>query len=195
MGALGCVAMALLQDVSDTQHDIHLQTIFLGIIAFVLLGAAVVALIGGAIMLGIARKAWLMAERVEAKLSPLVDKTNGMMSELQPKIENITKNVEQVSYTVRGKVDELGATLSDINRTVKDVNDRTRVHVAHVDGMVGDALTTAQQVSDTVQENIRKPVRQIAGILAGLRVGLETLVDRSPFVRRSQKVTDPYEVE
>jgi hypothetical protein len=53
--------------------------------------------------------------------------------------------------------------------------------------MVSEVLNTAHGVSRTVQEGVRKPVQQIAGIVAGLRAGLETLVQRSPFGHRAER--------
>jgi methyl-accepting chemotaxis protein len=197
MSAPGCVAVALLQtNMEGMQHDIHLQTIFLGIIAFVLLAAILVVAIGGLVGLRLIRKAEAMAERMEETIVPLAETTNKMVTQLAPKIHNLTENAEQISFTVRGKVDELGETVSELNKTVKDVNARTRAQVARVDGMVGDALTTAKDVSDTVQENIRRPVQQIASLIAGLKAGLETLVDRSPLFRRGRRTTstNPYDV-
>jgi methyl-accepting chemotaxis protein len=194
MVALGGMAIVLLQDnMAGMQHDMHLQTIFLGIIAIVLLASIVVACIGGLVGLRLIRKGEEMAERMFSTVTPLAEKTCSLVTELSPKIHSLTENVEQISFTVRGKVDELSETVTQLNRTVQEVNNRTRSQVERVDGMVTGVLTTAQEVSRTVQEGIRKPVHQIAGLIAGVRVGLETLLDRSPFARRGPKPTKPYE--
>lgn len=195
MNALGCVAMALLQDnMGGMQHEMHLQTIFLGIIAIVLLVSIVMVGVGGLIGLRLIRKAEDMAERMESKIVPLADKTCDLVTQLSPKIHSLTENLEQISYTVRGKVDELSETVGELNRTVQEVNARTRGQVQRVDGMVSDVLTTAQEVSRTVQEGVRRPVHQIAGLIAGVRVGLETLLERSPFARRKADVPNPYDL-
>jgi hypothetical protein len=73
---------------------------------------------------------------------------------------------------------------------VKDANKRTQAQVARVDGMVSEALHTAQNVSRTVQEGVRKPVQQVAGIVAAVKRGVETLVERSPFKRHVQTAED-----
>jgi methyl-accepting chemotaxis protein len=104
-----------------------------------------------------------------------------MLHELSPKVRSLTENAEQISYAVRTKVDELGVTVSELNETVREINGRTRVQVVRVDGIVTDALVATEEISQTVQNGIRGPVRQIAGVIAGLRAGLETLIERSPF--------------
>jgi methyl-accepting chemotaxis protein len=193
MQSISCLALALLQDDAGAlQHDLHLIMIFMGIImAGVVLGFLGIA-IGGLMGLKLFRKLEEMAERADAKLSPMLDKTHALVEELGPKVTTITKNVEQISYTVRGKVDEFAATADEINRTVKDTNKRTQAQVARVDGLVNEALNTAQSVSRTVQEGVRKPVQQIAGIIAAVKTGIETWVDRSPFKRNVQRAAEEY---
>ncbi len=111
---------------------------------------------------------------------------------LDRRVRTITTNVEQITYTVRGKVDEFSATADEINRTVKDANKRTQAQVARVDGMVNEALESVHNVSRTVQEGVRKPVQQVAGIVAALKRGVETLVERSPFKRHVHTAAEEY---
>jgi len=183
MQSLGCLALALLQDDGGLARNVHWLTIFMGIVAAAVVIGFLGMCVAGIKLLQLMRKAEEMAERLEGKISPLLDKTRSMADQLGPKVHTITTNVEQISYTVRSKVDEFGATADEINRTVKDANKRTQAKVARVDGIVDEALHSAQNVSRTVQESVRKPVQQIAGIIAGVKKGIETWVERSPFKR------------
>lgn len=187
MQSLSCLALAFLQeDMGSLQHDVHLMMIFMGIIAVAVICGFVGVCVAGLMGLKLIRKFEEMAERAEAKVSPMVEKSRALVDELGPKVRTITNNVEQISYTVRTKVDEFSVTADQINRTVKDANTRTQEKVARVDGIVSEALNTAHSVSRTVQEGVRKPVQQIAGIIAGLKRGIETWVDRTPFKRPAQ---------
>ena len=134
-----------------------------------------------------------LSDSFDQKTTPVMLKATALLDDLGPKIRSVSGNVEQISYTVREKCDELGATLTQINRTVVDVNARTQVHVARVDGMVADALDTTAEVSRVVQDGIRTPVRQIAGIIAGFKAGLETLAKRSPF-GKGKGLGNPYDL-
>ncbi len=185
MQSLGCLGMALLQDdMGAMQHDVHLLMIFIGIITIIMLILFLVLVAGGMMALGFVKKAHAMAERLEGKATPLIDKTHALVEELSPKIRTITTNVEQITYTVRGKVEEFSATASEINSTVKDVNARTRQKVSRVDTMITDALNTIHNVSHTIQEGVRKPVVKVAGMVAAVKRGLETLAERSPLINR-----------
>ena len=193
MGALGSLAMALLQDgtLDALQHDVHLQMIFTGILAMIVLIGFLAIVVGGLMALKLVNKGKELADRVEGKVTPLIEKSHTLVTELTPKVRNITENVEQISYTVRGKVDEISVTVTEINKTVQDVNTRTKAQVAHADQMVTEAMNTAHDVSRTVQDGVRRPVQRIAGIVAGMRAGIETLIERSPFLRGAKRAGEP----
>ena len=183
MQSLGSLALMFLQSDEVLDHNVHLMTIFLGIVAVAVVIGFLGMCVAGIKLLQLMVKAEQLAERLEGKFSPMLDKTHALVEELGPKIRTITTNTEQISYTVRNKVDEFSVTADEINRTVKDANKRTQAQVARVDGIVNEAMHSAQHVSRTVQEGVRKPVQQIAGIIAGVKKGIETWVDRSPFKR------------
>jgi methyl-accepting chemotaxis protein len=195
MQSLGCLALALLQDDGRLVGNVHWIEICMFIVAGAVVFGFLVMCFAGIKLLQLMRKFEEMAERVEGKISPTIDKTHALVEELGPKVRTITTNVEQISYTVRSKVDEYSVTADEINRTVKDANKRTQAQVAHVDGIVNEALRSAQNVSRTVQEGVRKPVQQIAGIIAGVKRGIETLVERAPFKRHmaTDEEYSPYE--
>ena len=191
MQPLSCLALAFLQqDLGSLPNDVHLMMIGMWIIVAALALAFLVMAVAGVMMLKVVRQVEQIAEKADSKIWPMVDKTTVLIEELSPKVRTITTNVEQISYTVRTKVDEYSATADEINRTVKDANKRTQEKVARVDGMVNEALNTAHHVSRTVQDSVRKPVQQIAGIVAAVKRGAETWMDRMPFKRPTETVVE-----
>jgi methyl-accepting chemotaxis protein len=174
-------------------RDMHWLMIFAGIIALAMVAQAIGLLVSAFFASKMLRKVEHLSNSFDEKTTPIMAKVSAVLSDLTPKIHSVSTNVEQISYTVREKCDEIGETLSQINRTVADANVKTRVHVAKVDGMVTDALETTSEVSRVVQDGIRAPVRQIAGIIAGFKAGLETLAKRSPF-GRGKVVENPYDL-
>ncbi len=192
MSALSSVAMAMMQEGGQTPHDVHRAMIFSAIIAISLAAQAVGVIIAAVFAMKLFRKIETVTNSFEQKTAPIIPKATVLVEELAPKIKTIAANAEQTSYTVRSKIDELSSTVDQLNRTVQDINERSRVQISRVDGIVTDALATTYEVSRTVQESIKAPVRQIAGVVAGLRAGLETLVERSPFKPKSRP--SPYDL-
>ncbi|MBW4040284.1 MAG: hypothetical protein HIU91_15785 [Acidobacteria bacterium] len=178
-----------LQDSSQTQSDVHLSTVYLGIIAIAMLVLVLGALIGGVVaavfVSKMMRRAEHIANAVEGKAMPMIEKANELVLVLTPKIKHISENAEEISYSMRAKADELSETMTALNETVREINARTRVQVSRADGIVTDALVATGEISQTVQNGIKGPVRQIAGVIAGVKAGLETLIERSPFNRSS----------
>jgi uncharacterized protein YoxC len=181
MPVLSGAAAIFMQESELTRHDIHLAMIFLFIIALALVMQAVGVVISGVFAAKLLHRVDGIANIVEKRTAPILDKTNQLLHELAPKMQSITANAEQISYTVLTKVDELSVTVGELNDTVREINGRARVQVSRVDGIVTDALLTTEEISHTVQNGIKAPVRQIAGVIAGLKAGLETLIERSPF--------------
>ena len=181
MPALSGTALFLFQTGELSRHDIHLGMIFLGIIAISLMCAAGAAILAAGFTAKLLHRVDGIANIVEQRTGPILDRTNELLRDLGPKIHTVSTNVEQISYTVRSKVDELGQTVSQLNETVQEINGRTRAQVSRVDGIVTNALVATEEISHTVQQGIKAPVRQIAGVMAGLKAGLETLIARSPF--------------
>ena len=184
--------------VSAEQHDIHLLTIFVGIAALGLVVQSIALAVAASFGAKLLKKVDDIADQVDKKISPILHKTTGIIDDITPKVRTISENVEQVSYTVRAKADEIADTITEINKTVQqvnvtvqDANLRTRGQVARVDAMVTDALNTTHEVSNSIQEGIRKPIRKVAGIIEGLKAGLETLAAKSPFAKRPPQ--SPYD--
>lgn len=195
MTLTAAATVVFFQDAATAQqHDVHWIMIFFGVVAVGFALMCVALLIGASVGFKLLKRVDSIVEHVDQTVSPLLKKTTALVDDLSPKVHDITTNVQQVSYTVRDKVDDLAATVDQLNATVLELNARARMQVVRVDGIVTEALDTTQEVSRTVQEGIKKPVRQVAGIIAGLRVGLETLIAKSPFGSRRGGGTSPYDL-
>jgi methyl-accepting chemotaxis protein len=183
-------AVFLLQDAGMTRHDIHLAMIFLAIIALALVVQAIGVVISSAFGAKLLHRVNAIADIVEHKTGPILDRTTAILTDLAPRVksvgdkaESISANVEHISTTVRDQVTQLSVTVAELNETVRGINGRARVQVVRADNIVSDALHATEEISQTVQNGIKGPVRQIAGVIAGLKAGIETLVARSPFGR------------
>jgi methyl-accepting chemotaxis protein len=176
-------ALAVLQTNDVTASQLHWLTIFVGFIA----AALIVAAISMALIAGYAAKLLLtvdgIAKEVKEHTAPLLDRTHMLLTEIAPKVSTFTSNAEHISSTVRTQVDELAMTVTQLNATAQNLNARAQVHVAHVDGIVHDALNAAEDISNTVQQGIKAPLRQVVGVVAGVRAGLDKLFQLSPFGR------------
>ncbi len=205
MQALSSLCFFLLQEpvhAGGTQLD--LLTIFVGVIAVFFFLLMVGMAIGAWQMMKVIKevktkandlekKGEAMLAQIMARATPFVDKAQEIMEDITPKIKSVTDDVQAMSKTVRAKVEEVGQTVSQVNVTVQEANSKTRGQVARVDGIVTGALNTTHDVSTKIQAGIKYPINHVAGWIAGIKTGLETLAQRSPFGKSKPK-PGPYDL-
>ena len=171
MNFVGMAGMWLLDAESLSSGNSRLLMVFVGMVA-IAMSAQAVALIVMAVGASKARKRGLeIAEEVRLKVLPVIDGAQELIRDTTPKIKIITENLVETSYVVRSKAQEFDATLSDVHQ-------KTRAQVARVDGMVTSALNATAEIAVAIQHGIRVPVRQFAGLVNGLKAGMDVLVGR-----------------
>jgi hypothetical protein len=149
----------------------QLLMIFVGMVAVALVVQAV-ALIVMAAGAAKARKRGLeIAEEIKSKLMPVIDGAQGILHDATPKIKVITENLVETSHVVRSKAVEFDATMGEANR-------RARTQMATIDGMISKTLAATADVMASVEHAVRVPVREVAGVVNGLKAGLDVLVGK-----------------
>jgi hypothetical protein len=139
-------------------------------VAMVIQAVAVVAFAVGA--LKSQKRIAAIAEEIRSRALPVIDTAEGIFHDTVPKLQVIADNLLETSHIVRAKAQEFDATLTDVNR-------RTRAQVSRMDGMVSTTLSRTAAIAETIHEGIRVPVKQIAGIVAGFKVGLDVLMNKA----------------
>src|SRR5580698_2549314 len=150
----------------------RLLMIFVAMVAIAMVAQAV-ALIIMAIGAAKARKRGLeIAEEIRVKMMPIIAGTHEMIRDNAPKVKIITENFVEASHVIRAKAQEFDVTASDLNV-------KTRAQAARVDGMVTSVLNTTAEIAESIQRGIKVPVREVSGIVNGVKAGLEVLVGRA----------------
>jgi ABC-type transporter Mla subunit MlaD len=115
-----------------------------------------------------ASKVQAMAEDIHKRTLPVVDAANAMLQTARPQIETIVANLAETSTLLK---DQVGR----IDEAVTDVVDRTRLQVVRADELVSRTMDKVETTTDFVQQTVISPVRQIAGILQALNIGVNVL--------------------
>lgn len=195
LDALHCAAPWRVLGFFQAQDSINsgnskLLMIFIGIAAFALLAQALVVVLVGVGSLKAAKGVLNQISELREKAMPLIAQSQTLVSELTPKIREltdkvnmITAHVEEIAAIARDKVNEFSPTISaanqtvaDATQTVQDVNRKTLDQISRVNGMITTSLDAASRLGIAIEHGITKPGREIAGILSGLRAGLDTLL-------------------
>jgi hypothetical protein len=114
-----------------------------------------------------------LADDVRLHALPAIIASRDLIQDLTPKLRTITENLTAVSTTVRAKTDKVGG-------LVGDVTDRAQVQAKRVDGMVKTTLDQLTSAVQAIEHGVAVPVRQVSGILNGLRAGVDVLRKKDP---------------
>jgi methyl-accepting chemotaxis protein len=136
--------------------------VFLAVIAFVVQAAMVFAM-------------YRVTKATQDKLLPVVDAITPIIGtvrrfvdENSPKLSHMVTDANEMVKSLHEQVDRLG-------EVVKDLSDRARAQVARIDGAVDQTVEQVHQAGDAVKSAILKPVKQVDGIVHGIRAALSVV--------------------
>lgn len=161
-----------LQGDSISSGNSKLLEIFVGLVALAMVVQAIAVIILAVGAAKTSKRALAIAEEFREKTMPVITHTHELLRDTSPKVKVLTENLVETSHIVRSKAQEFDLTASDANA-------RTRAQLARVDGMVTAVLNTTGEVAESIQRGIKVPVREVSGLLSGLKAGLEVLLGRA----------------
>lgn len=158
-------------------------------LAFVALGAVALAVqtaILLAIFIGVTRAAKsikIEIEEIKSTVMPvvastreMVECTRGMVTRLTPKVEAAVTDLSEVARSLRTQTE-------DVQVSVEQLLERVRKQSGRIDTMFSSTLDAVDKASTFVASTVAKPVRQLAGLLAGLKAVVESLRASDPAYR------------
>jgi methyl-accepting chemotaxis protein len=101
-------------------------------------------------------------------ITPMIGTVRRLLDENAPKFSQMATDASQVVKSMQEQVNRLG-------EVVKDVSDRARAQVARIDGAVDNTVEQVQQAGDVVKHAILTPVKQVDGIMHGIRAALSVV--------------------
>jgi hypothetical protein len=114
------------------------------------------------------KKIMALADDVRLHALPVIISSREVIQDFTPKFKIITENLTAASATLRSKADQVGG-------LVGDVTSRAQVQATRVDGMVKGTLDHLTLAVHAIEHGIAAPVRQVNGILNGLRAGVDVM--------------------
>jgi hypothetical protein len=150
-----------------------LLIVFIGVAALSLLlqAASMLAVAVGARKAQ--KKVMALADDVRLHALPVIMSSREVLQDIGPRLKVITANLEATSTVLRSKSDQ-------VSGLVGDVTTRAQAQAARVDGMVKGTLDQVTYAVHAVEAGIAAPVRQLSGILNGIRAGVDVLRTRTP---------------
>jgi hypothetical protein len=128
-----------------------------------------ITMIGMALGAAKAQKQFLqIANEMRAKSLPVLEISRSILEDAAPKVRVITDNVTEASFLLRDQAHRL-------DHAVKSTLDTVHVQVERVDQMVAATLDGLGEITTTLQRTVMVPVKQISGLMNGLKAAVEKL--------------------
>jgi len=144
--------------------DDTFRLVITGGVALAALGclAAAVAMI---FMLRTVNRLKASIEPLAHKAGPLLDMAHSSAREIIPRWSAVSKDAVEISKTTRAQVERVGELLTDFS-------DRAKAHMARIEGTVEHTVGSVQQAGESVKDAVLKPVREVNGVLHGIRTAI-----------------------
>ena len=128
-----------------------------------------------------------IAGDLQQRAVPALDAATAILNNSRGNLQTLTENLAATSTSLRDQVERVETTMGDII-------DRTRLQVIRADEMVSRTLDRVEETSEFVQHTVISPVKQLAGLVSGLTVGLDAFFRRRKGPQRSQPQTEDEEL-
>jgi hypothetical protein len=119
------------------------------------------------------KKITALADDVRLHALPVIMSSRELLQDVSPKLKTIVENLTATTATLRTKADQVGG-------FVGDVTGRAQAQASRVDGMVKGTLDQLTYAVHALEHGIAAPVRQVNGILNGLRAGVDVMRKKTP---------------
>ena len=128
-----------------------------------------------------------IAGDLQQRAAPALDAATAILNNSRGNLQTLTENLAATSTSLRNQVERVETTMGDLI-------DRTRLQVIRADEMVSRTLDRVEETSEFVQHTVISPVKQLAGLVSGLTVGLDAFFRRRKGPQRSQPQTEDEEL-
>ncbi len=119
------------------------------------------------------KKLMELADDVRLHALPVIMSSREVVQDISPKLKAITENLTVTTATLRSKADQIGIVVSD-------VTNKAHVQASRVDGMVKSTLDGLTSAVQAIEHGVAAPVRQVNGVINGLRAGVDVLRKKTP---------------
>jgi methyl-accepting chemotaxis protein len=119
------------------------------------------------------KKVTTLADDVRLHALPVIMSSRELIQDLTPKLKSITENLTVTTATLRNKAEQIGV-------VVGDVTERAHMQASRVDNIVKGTLDQLTLAVQAIEHGIAVPVRQVNGIINGLRAGVDVMRSKTP---------------
>jgi hypothetical protein len=125
--------------------------------------------------------------RLEERVEPLIPQTLSTLRHVEETMGITVSNVREISDRAKAVLDATNNQLQQFDVARQDITDRVRIQAERVDLVLEDMLSRLQEVVHIFHSGVMRPVREVHGVMAGLKAAMQTLAQgRRPSVAQAR---------
>jgi hypothetical protein len=141
-----------------------LLTIFVGL-------AALAMLIQAGTLLGL----FIVAKRIQEKVSVLTGPITGIIDTSKRTLQMVEGHVDRIGKSSNAILDTTKQQLSKVDELITDASTRAKVQMERAEMVLDDTMGRVQHTVSFVQSGVVRPVREVQGIVTGIRTAMTHL--------------------
>ena len=145
----------------DQNNLILLLTIFVGVAVFMMVVQA-------ATLLGL----FLVARQLRSKIFQFSEPVEKVLGTSQRIITKLEGHIEKIGASSSSIMDATKEQVGKINELLNDASTRAKVQMDRAELVLDDTMTRVQTTASYIQSGVLRPVREVHGILSGVRTAI-----------------------
>lgn len=141
-----------------------LLTIFVGL-------AALAMLIQAGTLLGL----FIVARKIQEKVSTLTGPIAGIIDTSKKTLQTVEGHIDRIGASSNAILDTTKQQLTKVDGLITDASTRAKVQMERAEMVLDDTMGRVQQTVSFVQSGVVRPVREVQGIVTGIRTALTHL--------------------
>ncbi len=147
------------------------QNLLIVIAVFVFV-AAVALCIQAGFLYGIYKATHKMEERI----LPLIPKVDALVESSRVVIDDGKVQIRDITFKTNEILDSARKQMARVDEVIQDAAARAAIQLDHAEMVVDDTINRAQETVALVHNGIMSPLREVQGVAAGLRAGVNYLL-------------------
>jgi predicted HAD superfamily phosphohydrolase len=124
--------------------------------------------------------------RLERDVAPLIPQVTQTMQIAQQTLTDTVTQVRELSVKAHNVLDATQTQLNALDEARTEISTRFRIQAERAELVLDDTLSRLQEVVGVIHSGVMRPVREVTGILAGIRTAFQTfLQNRRPSVAQA----------
>lgn len=133
--------------------------------------AAIAMLIQAGTLLGL----FIVARRIQEKVSVMTGPITGLIDTSKKTIQTVEGHIDRIGASSNAILDTTKQQLVKVDALITDASTRAKVQMERAEMVLDDTMGRVQHTVSFVQSGVIRPVREVQGIVTGIRTALTHL--------------------